>query len=138
MQRRTSPDSASYIGRGKLAEIVAQRDSTGYTLVVFDDELSPSQQRNLERALEVKVLDRTALILDIFALRARTREGQLQVELAQSAYLLPLLAAPCSPPDRLGVGGSPGSDGSRGPGQDVSEANAYPHAYVRVPDEGMV
>lgn len=123
VQRRASPDSASYIGRGKLAEIVAQRDSTGYTLVVFDDELSPSQQRNLERALQVKVLDRTALILDIFALRARTREGQLQVELAQSEYLLPRLAGQWSHLERLGGSGAQGTIGVRGPGETQLETD---------------
>ncbi len=123
VQRRASPHSASYIGRGKLAEIVAQRDSTGYTLVVFDDELSPSQQRNLERALEVKVLDRTALILDIFALRARTREGQLQVELAQSEYLLPRLAGQWSHLERLGGSGAQGTIGVRGPGETQLETD---------------
>jgi hypothetical protein len=85
VQKLESPHPAHYIGAGKLKEIVAQRQSLDYTLVVFDDELSPSQQRNLEKALDVKVLDRTALILDIFAMRARTREGRLQVELAQEA-----------------------------------------------------
>src|SRR4051794_18636061 len=74
VQRMDRPNPALYIGKGKLEEIVAVRDDTDYTMVVFDDELSPSQQRNLENALGVKVLDRTALIIDIFAKRARTRE----------------------------------------------------------------
>ena len=123
VQKLTSPNPASYIGQGKLADIAAQRRSTGYTLVVFDDELSPSQQRNLERALKVKVLDRTALILDIFAMRARTREGQLQVELAQSEYLLPRLAGQWSHLERLGSGGAQGSIGVRGPGETQLETD---------------
>ncbi len=117
VQKLPSPNSAHYIGSGKLAEIVAQRGSFGYTLVVFDDELSPSQQRNLEQALKVKVLDRTALILDIFAMRAHTREGRLQVELAQSEYLLPRLAGQWSHLERLGGSGAQGSIGVRGPGE---------------------
>src|SRR5215213_7351908 len=89
LQRLDRPNPASYIGKGKLEEIVALRQEVPYDLVVFDDELSPSQQRNLEDALGTKVIDRTALILDIFADRARTREGRLQVDLAQHEYLLP-------------------------------------------------
>src|SRR5579871_3840890 len=91
-QKLDHPHPATYVGKGKLEEIVATRGALDYTLVIFDDELSPSQQRNLEEALKVKVIDRTALILDIFAGRARTREGRLQVELAQLEYLLPRLA----------------------------------------------
>ena len=91
-QRLDSPHTATYIGKGKLEEIVAEREAADYSVVVFDDELSPSQQRNLEDALKVKVLDRTALIIDIFARRAQTREARLQVELAQTEYLLPRLA----------------------------------------------
>ena len=123
IQKLQSPDSAHYIGRGKLAEIVAQRDATGYTLVAFDDELSPTQQRNLENALKVKVLDRTALILDIFALRARTREGRLQVELAQSEYLLPRLAGQWSHLERMGSTGAQGTMGVRGPGETQLETD---------------
>jgi hypothetical protein len=78
-----------YVGKGKLAEIKAERGALDYSVVIFDDELSPSQQRTLEDVLKVKVLDRTALILDIFALHATSREGKLQVELAQMEYLLP-------------------------------------------------
>ena len=92
LQRLDSPNPATYVGKGKLEEIKARRGADdGYGMVIFDDELTPSQQANLEDALKVKVLDRTALILDIFAMRARTREGRLQVELAQSEYLLPRL-----------------------------------------------
>src|SRR4030042_1488200 len=86
--------------------------ATNYNVVIFDDELSPLQQRNLEDALGVKVLDRVALILDIFAKRARTREGQLQVELAQHQYLSPRLAGQWSHLERLG-----GGIGTRGPGE---------------------
>jgi GTP-binding protein HflX len=90
-QRRARPAPATFVGSGKIDEIVAARESTNYTMVVFDDALSPSQQLNVEKALGVKVLDRSALILDIFASRARTREATLQVELAQHEYLLPRL-----------------------------------------------
>ena len=123
VQKLESPHPAHYIGQGKLAEVVAERDRTGYTVVVFDDELSPSQQRNLERELDVKVLDRTALILDIFAMRAHTREGQLQVDLAQSEYLLPRLAGQWSHLERMGRSGAPGSIGVRGPGETQLETD---------------
>ena len=123
VQKLASPTPALYIGRGKLAEIIAHRASTAYTLVVFDGELSPSQQRNLEQALKVKVLDRTALILDIFAMRARTREGRLQVDLAQSEYLLPRLAGQWSHLERLGGSGAQGSIGVRGPGETQLETD---------------
>lgn len=106
------------MGKGKLAEIKSQRGAAGYSVVIFDDELSPSQQRNLENALGVKVLDRTALILDIFAQRARTREGALQVELAQSEYLLPRLAGQWSHLERL-----EGAIGTRGPGETQLETD---------------
>ena len=112
VQRLESPHPAHYIGKGKLEEVVEARDETGYTMVVFDDELSPSQQRNLENALKVKVLDRTALIIDIFARRARTKEARLQVELAQLEYLLPRLAGQWSHLERL-----EGRIGTRGPGE---------------------
>jgi GTP-binding protein HflX len=112
VQRLDSPHSATYIGKGKLEEIVAERQAVDYSMVVFDDELSPSQQRNLEDALKVKVLDRTALIIDIFARRAQTREARLQVELAQTEYLLPRLAGQWSHLERL-----EGAIGTRGPGE---------------------
>src|SRR5579883_2997573 len=118
VQRLDSPHPATYVGKGKLAEIVAERQASDYTLVIFDDELSPSQQRNLENALTVKVIDRTALILDIFARRARTREGSLQVELAQLEYLLPRLAGQWSHLERLG-----GGIGTRGPGETQIETD---------------
>jgi GTP-binding protein HflX len=118
-----TPSAATYIGRGKVQEIRDARASAGYTMVVFDEELSPSQQRNLERELEVKVLDRTAIILDIFALRARTKEGRLQVELAQAEYLLPRLAGQWSHLERLGRSGAPGAVGVRGPGETQIETD---------------
>jgi GTP-binding protein HflX len=122
-QRLQRPHQAHYVGQGKLAEIVAQLETLDYTVVVFDDELSPSQQRNLENTLKVKVLDRTALILDIFAMRANTREGRLQVELAQSEYLLPRLAGQWSHLERLGSSGRQGAMGVRGPGETQLETD---------------
>jgi GTPase len=116
VQKLAHPSSAHYIGEGKVKELVSLRSS--YDMVVFDDELSPSQQRNLENALNVKILDRTALILDIFGRRAKTREGQLQVELAQHQYLLPRLAGQWSHLERLG-----GGIGTRGPGESQIETD---------------
>ena len=118
VQRLDSPNSAHYIGKGKLEEVIAERGDTGFTLVIFDDELSPTQQRNLEDALKVKVLDRTALIIDIFARRAQTREARLQVELAQTQYLLPRLAGQWSHLERL-----EGRIGTRGPGETQIETD---------------
>ena len=107
-----------YLGKGKLEELKDLGRSLGYTLVVFDDELTPAQQRNLEEALGVKIIDRTALILDTFARHARTREGRLQVELAQHQYLLPRLAGQWSHLERLG-----GGIGTRGPGETQLETD---------------
>ncbi|MCX7708151.1 MAG: GTPase HflX, partial [Anaerolineae bacterium] len=93
-QRLERPNPATFIGSGKVEELIALRADTGAGVIIFDDELSPAQQRELERAIknpDVKVLDRTALILDIFAQHAHTREGALQVELAQYEYRLPRL-----------------------------------------------
>lgn len=118
IQRLPAASKTSYLGKGKLAELVTLRDSTGYNVVIFDDELSPLQQRTLEEALQVKVIDRVALILDIFARRARTREGQLQVELAQHQYLFPRLAGQWSHLERLG-----GGIGTRGPGETQLETD---------------
>ena len=112
------PTKAYYIGKGKLAELLALGESTDYDVVIFDDELTPLQQRNLEDSLKVKVLDRAALILDVFARRANTREGQLQVELAQHQYLLPRLAGQWSHLERLG-----GGIGTRGPGESQLETD---------------
>ncbi len=118
LQRLPAINPKTYIGQGKLAEIVAEQAESGYTTVIFDDELSPSQQRNLEKALDAKVLDRTALILDIFAKHARTREGRLQVELAQLEYLLPRLRGQWSHLERMGAG-----IGTRGPGETQLETD---------------
>ena len=118
LQRLERPNPATYIGKGKVEEIVALRQELPYDMVIFDDELSPSQQRNLEEALKAKVIDRTALILDIFARRAQTKEGRLQVELAQHEYLLPRLAGQWSHLERLGAG-----IGTRGPGESQLETD---------------
>jgi len=117
-QRLERANPRYYIGQGKLEELHALKGSTGYNLLVFDDELSPSQQRNLEGALGVRVIDRTALILDVFARRARTHEGRLQVELAQHEYLLPRLAGLWTHLERLG-----GGIGTRGPGEKQLESD---------------
>ncbi len=112
LQERPAPDPALYVGRGKAEELSLQAAAEGLDLLVFDDELSPGQERNLEHKIGCKVLDRTQLILDIFARRARTREGKLQVELAQLNYLLPRLAGKGIMLSRLG-----GGIGTRGPGE---------------------
>ena len=91
LQHRDKPDPATLIGRGKLEEIAGAAAMSGADLIIFDHDLSPSQQRNIENEVKPRVIDRTQLILDIFARHARTREGQLQVELAQLQYLLPRL-----------------------------------------------
>jgi len=118
VQRLPVPTKTHYIGQGKLDELSALKSTAGYNVVIFDDELSPLQQRNLENALQVKVIDRATLILDIFARRARTREGQLQVELAQHQYLYPRLAGQWSHLERLG-----GGIGTRGPGESQLETD---------------
>ena len=112
-QRLATIHPATYIGSGKVEEIKALRQELGYDLLLFDEKLSPAQLRNLEEALEGKVLDRTALILDIFALHARTKEGALQVELAQYTYRLPRLTRQWTHLSRQTVGGV----GLRGPGE---------------------
>src|SRR5690625_3334716 len=91
VQRRSLPDVATFIGRGKVSELKEMAATLGADAVVFDDDLTPAQQRNLEERLQVKVLDRTIVILDIFAQHAKSREGKAQVELAQLTYLLPRL-----------------------------------------------
>lgn len=106
------------MGQGKLAEIQERVRDLDCTTVLVDDELTPAQQRNLEEALQVKVIDRAALIIDIFAQRARTQEGRLQVELAQSQYLLPRLVGQWSHLERLG-----GGIGTRGPGESQLETD---------------
>ena len=118
VQRRNRPHPATFVGSGKLEEIRARVRETGADLVIFDDELASAQQRNLERRLDTKVLDRTALVLDIFAQRARTHEGRLQVELAQMTYLLPRLAGRGVVLSRLG-----GGIGTRGPGETKLEVD---------------
>ncbi|MBM3118942.1 MAG: GTPase HflX [Chloroflexi bacterium] len=117
-QKLEKPSATHYVGRGKLEEAINLKQQCPYTVVIFNDELSPRQQRNLEDALKVKVIDRTALILDIFAKRAQTHEGQLQVELAQHQYLLPRLAGQWSHLERLG-----GGIGTRGPGESQLETD---------------
>jgi len=112
LQERLAPDAALYVGRGKAEALRLLVEAEKLDLLVFDDELSPGQQRNLEHKVDCKVLDRTQLILDIFARRARTREGKLQVELAQLSYLLPRLAGKGIMLSRLG-----GGIGTRGPGE---------------------
>ena len=118
VQQLPEPSGSLYVGKGKLVELAALRDTMEYTVLILDDELSPNQQRNLEEALKVKVIDRAALILDIFARRARTHEGRLQVELAQHQYILPRLAGQWSHLERLG-----GGIGTRGPGESQLETD---------------
>lgn len=118
IQRLPVASKTHYIRKGKLTELNSLKDNTDFNVAIFDDELSPLQQRNLEEALQVKVIDRAALILDIFARRARTHEGQLQVELAQHQYLLPRLAGQWSHLERLG-----GGIGTRGPGESQIETD---------------
>jgi len=118
LQQRDKPDPATLIGRGKLQEIAGAAASAGAGLVVFDHELSPSQLRNIEDLVPARVLDRTQLILDIFARHARTREGQLQVELAQLEYLMPRLAGRGKQMSQLG-----GGIGTRGPGETQLETD---------------
>ena len=118
-QRLTTINPATYIGSGKVEEIKLLRHELDFNLLIFDDELSPAQLRNLERALEIRILDRTALILDIFAMHATTKEGALQVELAQYAYRLPRLTRQWTHLSRQGVGGV----GLRGPGETQLEVD---------------
>jgi GTPase len=118
VQSRQAPDSATLIGSGKLDELRRLVTFHDADMVLFDAELTPTQLRNLERALDCKILDRTQLILDIFARRARTREGQLQVELAQLNYLLPRLAGRGAEMTRQG-----GGIGTRGPGETQLETD---------------
>ncbi len=117
-QRKEKPDAAFFLGRGKVNELAMEIQNLEATLLILDDELTPSQQHNLERMLGVKVIDRTALILDIFAQRARSREGKLQVELAQLRYNLPRLSGQGLALSRLG-----GGIGTRGPGETKLEVD---------------
>ncbi len=117
-QSRRAPDMATYVGTGKVEDLKGEVAATGADLVIFDDELSPTQQRNLTEHLNTRVLDRTQLILDIFAQRARTREGKLQVELAQLNYLLPRLSSLYTKFER-----QQGGIGGRGPGETKLESD---------------
>ena len=117
-QSREQPDPRYYLGRGKLDESIQQAQQAGADLLLFDDELTPAQLRNIDERSELAVLDRTGLILDIFAHRAQTREGQLQVEMAQNLYRLPRLAGQGRAFSRLG-----GGIGTRGPGETKLESD---------------
>jgi GTP-binding protein HflX len=116
--RRDRPDPATFIGKGKLSELVAESHMLDIDVVVFDNELSPAQQRNLQQAFQCDVVDRVALILDIFAQHAHTHEGRLQVELAQHRYRLPRLRGKGVELSRLGAG-----IGTRGPGETKLETD---------------
>jgi GTP-binding protein HflX len=118
LQRKEKPDPATLIGSGKLEEIAGAAASAEADLILFDHDLSPSQQRNIEKILDARVIDRTQLILDIFARHARTREGQLQVELAQLEYMLPRLTGRGIEMSQLG-----GGIGTRGPGETQLETD---------------
>jgi GTP-binding protein HflX len=118
VQSRSEPDPATFVGRGKIEEIHHALHRNNAELVIFDDELSPGHLRSLEERLKVKVVDRTAVILDIFALHARSREGKAQVELAQLTYLLPRLRGWGEAMSRLG-----GGIGTRGPGETKLEVD---------------
>ena len=118
LQKRPKPDPGFFIGRGKVRDLALYAQQEDIDLCVFDEELSPAQQRNLEQALGIKVLDRTALILDIFAQRAQTNEGKLQVELAQLQYTLPRIMGQGLSLSRLG-----GGIGTRGPGETKLETD---------------
>lgn len=118
IQKKERPEAATFVGVGKLAEIIAFCNANDIDLLIFDSELTPSQQRNLEKFTGVRVIDRTMLILDIFAARARTGEGKLQVELAQLKYSLPRLMGQGLSLSRLG-----GGIGTRGPGESKLESD---------------
>lgn len=118
IQKRPKPDPAFFIGRGKVQELALYAQQENIDLCIFDDELSPAQQRNIESVMGIRILDRTALILDIFAQRARTNEGKLQVELAQLQYTLPRIMGKGLMLSRLG-----GGIGTRGPGETKLEVD---------------
>jgi len=118
LQERPKPDPSTFLGAGKIQTLAASASETDVDVVVFDDELTPAQLRHIEEAVGRKIIDRTQLILDIFARRARTREGKLQVELAQLKYLLPRLVGASTALSRLG-----GGIGSRGPGETKLETD---------------
>ena len=118
IQKRDKPDSATYVGSGRLEEIKAFTEANDVDLLIFDGELTPSQQRNIEDETDIRVIDRTTLILDIFAARARSNEGKIQVELAQLKYSLPRLGGKGAEMSRLG-----GGIGTRGPGESTLESD---------------
>ncbi|CAH2713170.1 GTPase HflX [Neobacillus rhizosphaerae] len=128
VQKRDRIHSAFYIGKGKVEELKALVDEVEADLVIFNDELSPSQKRNLSSELDARIIDRTQLILDIFAQRARSKEGKLQVELAQLQYILPRLAGQGVALSRLGAG-----IGTRGPGETKLESDRR-HIRRRIDD----
>src|SRR5258708_10112756 len=138
-QMRDAGDPATLVGRGKLDEIRAEGTAHKAPLIIFDSNLSPVQQRNIEEATECRVIDRTQLILDIFARHARSREGQLQVELAQLNYMLPRLTGKGTAMSRLGgksggcragpIGGGAGRIGVRGPGEKKLETHRRPSRH---------
>ena len=133
IQTLARANAATLIGSGKVDELKTQIHFHEASVVIFDQELTPTQQRNLEKALDVKVLDRTQLILDIFARRARTREGQLQVELAQLNYLLPRLTGHGAAMSRLG-----GGIGTRGPGETKLETDRRRiHQRIQAIERGL-
>src|SRR3989441_3507274 len=117
-QRRARADRATYVGKGKVDELLAEKGRVRFDLVVADDELTPSQQKSLEAKLDVRVIDRSAVILDIFAKHAQSHEGRLQVELAQLEYRLPRLAGVGREMSRLG-----GGINTRGPGETKLESD---------------
>ena len=123
LQNRPSPDPRTFIGEGKVAEVQLYCENTGATMVIFDNDLSPSQMRVLTELLGVQVLDRCGLILDIFAQRAKTKEGRLQVELAQYQYLLPRLTGMWTHLERQAGTSGKGPIGSKGPGQTQLETD---------------
>jgi GTPase len=127
-QKRERPDHSTYIGKGKVQELKMLVEEVEATVVIFNDELSPSQVRNLASEIEARIIDRTQLILDIFAQRARSKEGKLQVELAQLQYLLPRLSGQGTQLSRLGAG-----IGTRGPGETKLEADRR-HIRSRIHD----
>ena len=122
LQNRATPDPRTFIGEGKVAEVQLYCENVGATMVIFDNDLSPSQQRVLTDLLGIQVLDRCGLILDIFAQRAKTKEGRLQVELAQYKYLLPRLTGMWTRLERQGGSGQ-GAIGSKGPGETQLETD---------------
>jgi GTP-binding protein HflX len=123
VQQRKEPDPDRYLGRGKLEEVSREIKSTGANLVACDDELLPRQERNLEAALGVPVIDRTAVILDIFADHAHTASGKLQVELAQLEYNMARMRGLWTHLERLGAGRMDGGIGTRGPGESQIETD---------------